>query len=162
MKPYLVAFISFAGVLMSLEFSVPLMPVFYKIDFSDVPAVIALFTMGPVSGLAVEFVKILIKLITVGTNSNYVGEFSNLIAAVMFILPIWFISRKMPATKKGRIIYGVGCGLITVFIRYFGGYSEGVSFAILIMNLLVWYIDQYTRPRVFGVRKAKKKEKEAA
>ena len=103
MKPYLVAFISFAGVLMSLEFSVPLMPVFYKIDFSDVPAVIALFTMGPVSGLAVEFVKILIKLITVGTNSNYVGEFSNLIAAVMFILPIWFISRKMPATKKGRV-----------------------------------------------------------
>ncbi|MBQ7160195.1 MAG: RnfABCDGE type electron transport complex subunit D [Clostridia bacterium] len=68
-----------------------------------------------------------------------------------------------PVTKTGRIIYGVGCGLITVFIRYFGGYSEGVSFAILIMNLLVWYIDQVTRPRVFGIRKEKKKkEKEAA
>ena len=67
-----------------------------------------------------------------------------------------------PATKSGRIIFGVGCGLITIFIRYFGGYSEGVSFAILIMNLLVWYIDQFTRPRVFGVRKEKKKkEKEA-
>lgn len=63
-----------------------------------------------------------------------------------------------PATKKGRVIYGIGCGLITVFIRYFGGYSEGVSFAILIMNLLVWYIDQFTRPRVFGVRKEKKKK----
>ena len=82
-----------AGVLMSLEFSVPLMPVFYKIDFSDVPAVIALFSMGPVSGLCVEFVKILIKLITVGTNSNYVGEFSNLIGA--------FISKRMPSNKKG-------------------------------------------------------------
>ena len=82
-----------AGVLMSLEFSVPLMPVFYKIDFSDVPAVIALFSMGPV--------KILIKLITVGTNSNYVGEFSNLIGAFMFILPIWFISKRMPSNKKG-------------------------------------------------------------
>ena len=90
-----------AGVLMSLEFSVPLMPVFYKIDFSDVPAVIALFSMGPVSGLCVEFVKILIKLITVGTNSNYVGEFSNLIGAFMFILPIWLISKKMPSNKKG-------------------------------------------------------------
>ena len=90
-----------AGVLMSLEFSVPLMPVFYKVDFSDVPAVIALFTMGPVSGLSVEIVKILIKLITVGTNSNYVGEFSNLIGAFMFILPIWFVSRKMPSNKKG-------------------------------------------------------------
>ena len=92
-----------AGVLMSLEFSVPLMPVFYKIDFSDVPAVIALFSMGPVSGLCVEFVKILIKLITVGTNSNYVGEFSNLIGAFMFILPIWLISKKMPSNKKGMV-----------------------------------------------------------
>ena len=90
-----------AGVLMSLEFSVPLMPVFYKVDFSDVPAVIALFSMGPVSGLCVEIVKILIKLLTVGTNSNYVGEFSNLIGAFMFILPIWLVSRKMPSNKRG-------------------------------------------------------------
>lgn len=64
-----------------------------------------------------------------------------------------------PVTKSGRIIYGIGCGLITVFIRYFGGYNEGVSFAILIMNLLVWYIDRFTRPRVFGAV-AKKKNKE--
>ena len=55
-----------------------------------------------------------------------------------------------PVTKSGRIIYGIGCGLITVFIRYFGGYPEGVSFAILIMNLFVWYIDNVTKPRVFG------------
>jgi riboflavin transporter FmnP len=86
---------------MSLEFSVPLMPVFYKVDFSDVPAVIALFSMGPVSGLCVEIVKILIKLLTVGTNYNYVGEFSNLIGAIMFILPIWLVSRKMPSNKRG-------------------------------------------------------------
>ncbi len=55
-----------------------------------------------------------------------------------------------PATAKGRIIYGVGCGLITVFIRFFGGYPEGVSFAILIMNLFVWYIDKFTKPTCFG------------
>ncbi|MBE6685928.1 MAG: RnfABCDGE type electron transport complex subunit D [Ruminococcaceae bacterium] len=66
-----------------------------------------------------------------------------------------------PVSPKGRIIYGIGCGAITVFIRYFGGYSEGTSFAILIMNLLVWYIDMFTRPKVFGKVKAKKvKEKE--
>lgn len=63
-----------------------------------------------------------------------------------------------PVTKPGRLIYGVGCGLITVFIRYFGGYNEGVSFAILIMNLLVWYIDLFTRPRIFGALPKKKKE----
>ncbi len=61
-----------------------------------------------------------------------------------------------PVTSKGRIIYGIGCGVITVFIRYFGGFSEGVSFSILIMNLLVWYIDSFTRPKPFGSVKAPK------
>lgn len=55
-----------------------------------------------------------------------------------------------PVTKTGRIIYGIGCGLITIFIRYFGGFPEGVSFAILIMNLFVWYLDKATKPKVFG------------
>lgn len=55
-----------------------------------------------------------------------------------------------PITSVGRVIFGVGCGLITVFIRYFGSYPEGVSFAILIMNLLVWYIDRFTKPTKFG------------
>ena len=65
-----------------------------------------------------------------------------------------------PVSPKGRIIYGIGCGAITVFIRYFGGYSEGTSFAILIMNLLVWYIDMFARPKVFGkVRTKRIKEK---
>ena len=55
-----------------------------------------------------------------------------------------------PVTPKGRIIFGVGCGLITVFIRYFGGYPEGVSFAILFMNFLTWFIDKHTIPTKFG------------
>ncbi len=61
-----------------------------------------------------------------------------------------------PLTPTGKIIYGVGCGAITVFIRFFAGFNEGVSFAILVMNLLVWYIDKYTRPKPFGKIKAKK------
>lgn len=55
-----------------------------------------------------------------------------------------------PITEMGKLIFGVGCGLLTVFIRYFGGYPEGVSFAILIMNLLVGYIDKFTKPKRFG------------
>ena len=55
-----------------------------------------------------------------------------------------------PVTSCGRIIYGIGCGALTVFIRFFGAYAEGVSFSILIMNLLVWYIDLYTKPVKFG------------
>lgn len=57
-----------------------------------------------------------------------------------------------PITKSGKMIFGVGCGLITVFIRYFGAYPEGVSFAIMIMNLFVWYIDKLTKPVKFGGR----------
>lgn len=64
-----------------------------------------------------------------------------------------------PVTPNGRLIYGVGCGLLTVFIRYFGGYPEGVSFSILIMNLLVWYIDKLTIPRKFGGNDRVKEEK---
>ena len=60
-----------------------------------------------------------------------------------------------PITPKGRIIMGVGCGVITVLIRLFSsGYPEGVSYSILLMNLAVPLIDKATRPRVFGeVRK---------
>lgn len=62
-----------------------------------------------------------------------------------------------PVTSRGRLIFGVGCGLLTVFFRYFGSYPEGVSFAILVMNCLVYYLDKLTLPRVFGgVRHAKK------
>lgn len=63
-----------------------------------------------------------------------------------------------PVTPKGQIIFGVGCGLLTVFIRYFGAYAEGVSYAILIMNACVWLIDKLFRPRRFGVKGKKKKE----
>lgn len=58
-----------------------------------------------------------------------------------------------PVTKKGKVIFGIGCGLLTVLIRYFGSYSEGVSYSILIMNTCVWIIDRYVRPRRFGVKR---------
>lgn len=92
-----------AGVLMSLEFSVPMMPPFYKVDFSDVPSVIAVFLMGPVSGICVEVIKLLIKLITVGTNTMYVGELANLIAAFLFLWPLWFLYQKLGANRKAAV-----------------------------------------------------------
>lgn len=63
-----------------------------------------------------------------------------------------------PITKKGQLIYGVGCGLFTVFIRYFGSYPEGVCYSIMVMNLFVPLIDKYTRPVRFGIEKSEKKE----
>ena len=61
-----------------------------------------------------------------------------------------------PVNASGKIIFGIGCGVITVLIRYFGGYSEGVSYSILIMNLLVWYIDRLTMPKPYGAVKRKR------
>jgi len=55
-----------------------------------------------------------------------------------------------PVSKKGQIIFGVGCGLLTWVIRNFAGYPEGMAFAVLLMNSLTPIIDQYTRPRAYG------------
>ena len=61
-----------------------------------------------------------------------------------------------PVTAKGQVIYGIGCGILTVIFRYFGLFPEGVTYAILLMNALVWIIDRYTAPRRFGVKKGGK------
>jgi len=58
-----------------------------------------------------------------------------------------------PLTHKGQIIYGIGCGVITVMIRYFGSYPEGVSYAILVMNTCVVLLDRLGRPTKFGAPK---------
>ena len=58
-----------------------------------------------------------------------------------------------PLTTKGQIVYGIGCGALTVLIRYFGGYNEGVSYAILIMNCCVVLLDRIGRPVKFGAPK---------
>lgn len=63
-----------------------------------------------------------------------------------------------PVTKKGQLVFGIGCGLFTVLIRYFGSYNEGVCYSIMVMNLCVALIDKYTKPTRFGIVKSDKKE----
>ena len=58
-----------------------------------------------------------------------------------------------PLTKKGQIVYGIGCGVLTILIRYFGGYNEGVSYAILCMNCCVVLLDRIGRPTKYGAPK---------
>ena len=60
-----------------------------------------------------------------------------------------------PVTARGQIVYGIGCGVLTVIFRYFGLFPEGVTYAILLMNACVWVIDRYTAPRRFGVKGGK-------
>lgn len=69
------------------------------------------------------------------------------------MLGAWFMATDMvtsPVTKKGMFIFGCGCGILTMVIRKWGGYPEGVSFAILLMNSVTPIINRITRPRTFG------------
>ncbi len=63
-----------------------------------------------------------------------------------------------PVTAKGRVIFGIGCGIITMLIRLYGGYPEGCSYSILLMNVATPLIDRFTRPRLFGALPRKKKQ----
>ena len=63
-----------------------------------------------------------------------------------------------PVTKLGQAIFGIGCGLLTVLIRRFGSYPEGVCYSIMIMNCTTWLLDKYIRPTIYGALKKEKKE----
>ncbi|HOJ76816.1 MAG TPA: RnfABCDGE type electron transport complex subunit D [Bacillota bacterium] len=75
-----------------------------------------------------------------------------LMLGAFFMATDWVTS---PITKKGRIYFGIGCGIITVIIRIFGGYPEGVCYSILIMNAVTPLLDRLTIPKRFGEVKAR-------
>jgi electron transport complex protein RnfD len=70
-----------------------------------------------------------------------------LFLGAFFMATDWVTS---PVTKLGRILFGIGCGMLVVLIRLKGGYPEGVAYSILLMNVVTPLIDRYTRSRVFG------------
>ena len=67
-------------------------------------------------------------------------------------------TQQLLSPSKGKIVFGLGCGIITFVIRHFGSYPEGVSFSILLMNVLTPYIEQLTRTKIFGAKEAEKNE----
>lgn len=109
-----------ATVLMFVDFSVPFMPSFIKMDISELPALLAGFAYGPLSGVCVCLIKNLINLLR--TTTSGVGELSNFMLGVAFILPSSIIYKKMK-TRKGAVIGAVvGAVLMAVLslpINYF-------------------------------------------
>ena len=90
-----------------------------------------------------------------GTEGMFSGDPLFHVLAGGLILGAFFMATDMvtsPVTSKGRIYFGIGCGVLTVVIRLIGGYPEGVSYSILLMNLTVPLLDRYTRPKTFGKR----------
>ena len=105
----------------------------------------------PVSFIAT--VAVLTFLFPLNGNGNLTWMLYEILGGGLFLGAFFMATDYVtsPVTKRGEIVYGVGCGLLTVFIRYFGGYPEGVSYAILLMNICVWLIDKYCRPNRYGV-----------
>lgn len=94
-----------------------------------------------------------VAVMTVFYNSSYFLVY--LLSGGLFLGGIFMITDPVttPVSPKGKIIFAVGCGILTCLIRYWGGYPEGVCFSILLMNLLTPIIDEYTIRKKFGSRK---------
>lgn len=108
---------AFAGVLMLIEFPLPfLAPTFYQIDLSEIPVMIGTFAFGPVQGVVIELIKILIKLIIKGTSTGFVGELANFVIGCAMVVPAGIIYR-LKRTKKAAIL---GMATSTVFMAIVG------------------------------------------
>lgn len=109
-----------AFVLMMLEFSVPIMPSFIKLDFSELPALIGSFSMGPLSGVVICLLKNLLHLPMSSTGG--VGELSNFILGALFVVPAGMLYRRKKGRKSaliGSMIGAVVMALISVVTNYF-------------------------------------------
>ena len=119
-----------ATVLMFLEFPIPmLIPPFIKFDFSELPALLAAYAMGPVSGIAVCFIKNAINLLH--TQTGGVGELSNFILGVCFVLPAGLIYKKKKTQKSamiGALAGAVLMSVVSVFSNYFVVYPVYTNF----------------------------------
>jgi riboflavin transporter FmnP len=117
-KMILVAMLgSISTVLMQFNFPlpVPMIPTFLKIDFSEIPAVLAIMTMGPVAGITVELIKNALHWFVSGSPTGVpVGEIANFTTGVLFILPIYFIFNKVRNTKG--LAFGLIAGTIAMAI----------------------------------------------
>lgn len=114
-KMIIVAMLSgIAVVLMLFEFPLGFVPGFYKLDFSEIPVIVGAFTLGPVAGLLIEFIKILLNLLINGTTSAFVGEFANFLIGSAYVIPaasIYFLRK----SKKNAIL-GLSVGTIIAVV----------------------------------------------
>lgn len=109
-----------SAVLMMISFNVPLMPSFIKMDFSELPALIAAFAMGPLSGAMVCLVKNLINVMFSTTGG--VGEFSNFILGCAFVIPAGLIYKRNKSKRSaliGSLVGAVFMSVFSVFSNYF-------------------------------------------
>ena len=119
-----------AFILMFIEFPIPaLIPSFVKLDISDLPELLAAFSLGPVYGVAVTFLKNLLHIVFKGTSSAYVGELCNFLLGAVFSLVAGFIYQRKKSRKSaliGAIIGAALMAIISVPLNYFVVYPAYV------------------------------------
>ena len=103
-----------AVVLMFFSVPLPFAPAFYTLDFSEVPVLIGAFAMGPLAGVLIEFVKILLNLVVHGTTTACVGELANFLIGCSFVFPAAFLYQKHK-TKK-HALWGMAAGTICMAV----------------------------------------------
>ena len=102
-----------AGVLMNFEVPLPfLAPSFYQLDFSEIPALIGSFAMGPVAGILIELVKILVHLVTKGTMTAGVGDVANFLFGCSYVVPAGLIYRYQHKKTRTHAVAGMAAGVI--------------------------------------------------
>lgn len=122
-----------SGVLMLLEFPLPIAPPFYKVDLSDVAALIGGFGMGPMAGLLISLVKVLISIVLDGTKTAFVGEFAAFLMDGTFVFVSSLIYKKHH-DKKGAII-SLLCGVLALTLMgMFANYYLMVPAYVKFMN----------------------------
>lgn len=137
---------SISTVLMQLNFPMPALPAFLKVDFSEIPAVLAIMTMGPVAGIAVELLKNVLHWFLSGSPTGVpVGEIANFATGILFIMPIYFIFNKVKNTK------GLTAGLIAGTVTMAVGMSALNYFVFLPMYTYFLNMPAYTGDALFNV-----------
>jgi riboflavin transporter FmnP len=111
-----------AFVLMFVEFSIPIMPSFIKLDVSDLPALLGAFSLGPIYGVVIELIKNLLHIIIKGTSSFGIGELNNFLLGAVFSFVAGLIYR-LRKTRTGAIVGSIvgalAMGLLSLPINYF-------------------------------------------
>lgn len=109
-----------ATVLMFISFGLPILPSYLKVDFSEMPALLASFALGPVYGAAVCLIKNLVNISA--TTTGGVGELCNFLLGVLFVVPAGLIYRRHPSRKRaliGMIVGALVMALCSVLVNYF-------------------------------------------
>lgn len=103
-----------SGVLMLFQVKVPFMPPFYSLDVGDLPALLGGFLMGPASGFMIIIVKLLVKLVQMGSESLLIGELSNFVCSTSFVVPAAILYQRNKTKKGAMLAMVVGSVIMTI------------------------------------------------